>query len=51
VSAAALRALLQPVEEQARRIAGIKAGADLVVNARIDVDIRGGARRGAQPPR
>jgi 2-methylisocitrate lyase-like PEP mutase family enzyme len=33
---------LQPVEEQARRIAGIKAGADLVVNARIDVHIRGG---------
>ena len=33
---------LQPIDEQARRIAGIKAGADLVVNARIDVQIRGG---------
>jgi len=34
---------LQPVEEQARRIAAVKAGADLVLNARIDVHIRGGA--------
>ena len=36
------RPALRPVDEQARRIAGIKAGADLVVNARIDVHIRGG---------
>jgi 2-methylisocitrate lyase-like PEP mutase family enzyme len=34
---------LQPIEEQARRIAAVKAGADLVVNARIDVHIRGGS--------
>jgi 2-methylisocitrate lyase-like PEP mutase family enzyme len=33
---------LQPVDEQARRIAAVKAGADLVLNARIDVHIRGG---------
>jgi 2-methylisocitrate lyase-like PEP mutase family enzyme len=33
---------LQPTDEQARRIAAVKAGADLVLNARIDVHIRGG---------
>lgn len=33
---------LQPIEEQCRRIAAIKAGGDVVVNARIDVHIRGG---------
>jgi 2-methylisocitrate lyase-like PEP mutase family enzyme len=34
---------LQPVDEQARRIAAVKAGADLVLNARIDVHVRGGS--------
>jgi 2-methylisocitrate lyase-like PEP mutase family enzyme len=33
---------LQPIDEQARRIAAVKAGADLVLNARIDVHLRGG---------
>jgi 2-methylisocitrate lyase-like PEP mutase family enzyme len=33
---------LQPVEEQTARIAAIKAGGDVVLNARIDVHIRGG---------
>jgi 2-methylisocitrate lyase-like PEP mutase family enzyme len=33
---------LQPIEEQARRIAGMRDGADLVINARIDVHLRGG---------
>ena len=36
------RPALQPVDEQCRRIAAIKAGGDVVVNARIDVHIRGG---------
>jgi 2-methylisocitrate lyase-like PEP mutase family enzyme len=36
------RPALVPVEEQMARIAGIKATADLVVNARIDVHLRGG---------
>jgi len=34
---------LVPVERQIERIAGIKATADLVVNARIDVHVRGGS--------
>jgi len=34
---------LQPVDEQARRIAAVKAGAELVLNARIDVHVRGGS--------
>jgi 2-methylisocitrate lyase-like PEP mutase family enzyme len=34
---------LRPVDEQARRIAAVKAGADVVLNARIDVHIRGGS--------
>jgi 2-methylisocitrate lyase-like PEP mutase family enzyme len=33
---------LQPIDEQCRRIAAIKAGGDVVLNARIDVHIRGG---------
>jgi 2-methylisocitrate lyase-like PEP mutase family enzyme len=33
---------LQPIEEQCARIAAIKAAGDLVLNARIDVHIRGG---------
>ena len=33
---------LRPAEEQARRIGAVKAGADVVLNARIDVHIRGG---------
>jgi 2-methylisocitrate lyase-like PEP mutase family enzyme len=34
---------LTPVDAQAERIAAIKASADLVLNARIDVHIRGGS--------
>ena len=34
---------LTPVDAQAERIAGIKAAADVVLNARIDVHLRGGA--------
>ncbi len=33
---------LQPVEEQCARIAAIKSGGDVVLNARIDVYLRGG---------
>jgi 2-methylisocitrate lyase-like PEP mutase family enzyme len=33
---------LRPVAEQAERIAALKAAGDLVVNARIDVQLRGG---------
>jgi 2-methylisocitrate lyase-like PEP mutase family enzyme len=33
---------LQPVDEQCRRIAAVKQGGDVVLNARIDVHIRGG---------
>jgi 2-methylisocitrate lyase-like PEP mutase family enzyme len=33
---------LQPIDAQAARIAAIKAGGDLVLNARIDVHLRGG---------
>jgi len=38
---------LQPVDEQARRIMAVKAGADVVLNARIDVHIRGGSTEDA----
>ncbi len=33
---------LQPIDAQAARIAAIKAGGDVVLNARIDVHLRGG---------